>query len=129
MSLLPALVKGIIAEAAREIFPVIIDKVKRKLADNGVPVDAVVEKLMELQLAQLHAALRNVVDEFDAAEARGKAHPLGGGAIDFIECCACPPPTTFFSEGTDGARRCVRCNRPEFVATPDVFETDTPAKK
>ena len=81
MSLLPTLVKSIIAEAAREIVPAIIERVKRKLTDNGIPVDAAVEKLMELQLAALHTACQGIVDEFDAAEARGLAHPLGGGGI------------------------------------------------
>ncbi len=123
MSLLPTLVKGFIAEAAREVVPAIIERVKRKLTDNGIPVDDAVEKLMELQLAALVVACHGIADEFDAAEERGRAHPL---PIELVEVSAwqCDECGRAFPQLVQ-----LEAHRPCTARMPSTFETETPPRK
>ena len=49
-----------------------------RLRDKGITIDQLTERVIELELANLERAFRDVVEEFEKAEARGRAKPLGG---------------------------------------------------
>lgn len=101
-----AILGGIAAEVAKEAFEWAVKKVKARATEKlgkvvGESLDPkVLEALLTAELLVLNKSLERVVDEFDAAEARGKAKPLGGDAIEWIERCSCEAPT--FVDGLCG---------------------------
>jgi hypothetical protein len=88
-----AIVAGIAIEVAKEAIDWAVDKVKTRAKEKlGEAVNAIDPRVLEaLVTAQLALIFRDFtgVEGFDAeiaaAEARGKAHPLGGDAIEWIE--------------------------------------------
>jgi hypothetical protein len=105
-------------------------KAKAKLAAHGIDVDDIaVKQQLAALLDELPAHFQLIVDEFAKAEARGKAHPLGGGYVEFIECCSCSEPEFLTEPGTvdcgDDCRRCTKCGKPEFTRTATAATTTT----
>lgn len=82
-----ALIGAVVAEVVSEVLSLVVGKAKDKLRERGVDIDAdeTLGKLFASQVQLLELSLRGVVDEFAAAELRGRMKPLGGGYIDFEE--------------------------------------------
>ena len=118
---------------AKEAYDFAKDKltshVKKKLGEAVDKVDAkVLEQLVEAQLKLTFLGWKGVEGfnaEMAAAEARGKAHPLGGDAVAIVECCACVVPDIVLE--SDGSSRCANCGKPPFTRSVDAAaETETP---
>ena len=71
-------VKQIISEILAVLIPRARKEVIDRLRDKGITIDQLTERVIELELANLERAFRDVVEEFEKAEARGRAKPLGG---------------------------------------------------
>lgn len=113
-----AILGGIAVEVAKEAYDWATDKLKAKAKEKlGDVVDKidpkVFEALITAQFVLLEVATQGIVNEFEAAEARGKAKPLGGG-MQMIECCTCATPELVL-EG-NGTTRCAICNKPDFAS-------------
>jgi hypothetical protein len=82
---LAVVVATVVRELVVDIIPWLVDKAKDELKERGVDIDAQIEKQIDRHLEDLVDQLSGTVSEFVLAEARGKAHPLGGDGIELTE--------------------------------------------
>ena len=113
-----AILGGIAVEVAKEAYDwangELKSRAKEKLGEAIEQLDPkLLEQLIAAQFALLQIAAQRIVDEFAAAEARGKAHPLGGDAVEITECCACVVPDIVLDG--DGTSHCANCGKPPFT--------------
>lgn len=82
-----AIIGAVVSEVVSEVLALVIGKAKDKLRAKGIDVDAdeTTARLFDAEIRLLELSLKGVVDEFAAAEARGKARALGGDAISWEE--------------------------------------------
>jgi hypothetical protein len=91
------------------------EKAREKAGQLANAIDpAVLEAMVAAELSLIFRGWTGVEGfeaEIAAAEARGRAHPVG---LQLVECCSCETPELVL-EG-NGTTRCARCNKPDFAS-------------
>lgn len=99
------------------------EKVRQKVGEAANAIDpAVLEGLVATELALIFRGWNGAEGfeaEIAAAEARGKAHPLGGG-LNMLVCCSCDAPEMRL-EG-NGTLVCAKCGKPDFQTLKLIAE-------